>query len=187
MTFPCIVCQNIYNGDFLWNLHGNSISEDRHLLCSSCLIKFSKKNATCPLKCGNPYMPVQLNPGYKELLTNVNLDFALKHPTHLNVPDAQDLENQQLWMEIINNVDKYIIQDNYPIVYGCGKFRELTFYMNSLKSHSIENNLKAVISLHDHTFGEDIEIKVGCKRQIREDDNRLHEFNLGEIFALETT
>ena len=81
MNFPCVICQYIFKGEYLWNIHGSSLDEDRHILCTPCLIKYSYKNAKCPLRCNNVFNPVQLNPGYKSLITIANEEFIKNNPT----------------------------------------------------------------------------------------------------------
>ena len=71
----CMICQYIYDGEYFWNIHGTSKNEDRHLLCTQCLIKFAKKNIQCPYKCTSEFNPIQLQPGYKQLITNQNNDY----------------------------------------------------------------------------------------------------------------
>ena len=61
MNFPCMICHYVFDGEILWNVHSQSVVEDRHLLCNFCLIKFCSKNIQCPLKCNNHYHPSDHN------------------------------------------------------------------------------------------------------------------------------
>lgn len=193
MNFPCAICQYILNGDYLWNIHGSSLNEDRHLLCTPCLIKFSYKNAKCPLRCNNVFNPVQLNPGYKQLVTSANEDFIKNNPTNEANPDKEILENRQQWNEMIHDIDEYIHIDYYPIIYGTGLFENLTYYMRTLKSSDFEENFATIYKLKKESkITDSLSIKVGIKRKLIEEQMRDEiiaqrpriNINLSELFDL---
>ena len=146
MSFPCIICQYVFKGDYLWNIHGDSMLEDRHLLCTRCLVKFSHKNAVCPLKCHNIFNPMRLNPGYKSLISKSNKEHVEKNPSDLCVPDDEILKNQKDWDTIVQNIEKYITVDTTPYIYGFGKFCQLTCYMYTLKSIEFEDKMREIIT-----------------------------------------
>ena len=172
INFPCLICQCVYDGRFLWNIHGNSISEDRHLLCTPCLIKYSKPNAVCPLRCGDPFAPLQLNPGYRSLITKANSDFVSNNPTDTSVPTDSCVEQQELWLKLVTNVDSYITLDHHPVVYGWGKFRQLTYFMSTLKTESVHDNIKDIFALKSESLS-NLDIRVGAKRKADEMTQRL--------------
>ena len=170
MNFPCAICQYILKGEYLWNIHGSSLDEDRHLLCTPCLIKYSHKNAKCPLRCNNVFNPVQLNPGYKQLVTLANDEFIKKNPTHEANPDKEILENRQQWQTIIKKIDEYISVDYYPITYGTGLFETLTYYMRTLKSSDFEENFSTIYKMNEElNLSDSLSIKVGIKRKLIEE------------------
>ena len=193
MNFPCVICQYIFKGEYLWNIHGSSLDEDRHILCTPCLIKYSHKNAVCPLRCKNEFNPVQLNPGYKTLVTTANEEYITNHPTSLAIADEDVLENRELWNKIIISIDDYIHLDYYPVVYGNGMFQKLTYYMRTLKSSEFEEKLNHIYQMNKESeFSESLSIKVGVKRKLIEE--QIHEeviaqrprinIDLSELFAL---
>ena len=178
MSFPCIICHFIFKGKHLWNIHGSSLDEDRHLLCSSCLIKYSEKNAKCPLRCNNKFNPVKLNPGYEQLITSLHYKYIKEHPGHQSIPDEDTIKNRKLWNKLIKNVDEYINLDYYPVIYGIGIFRNLTLFMRTLKSKHFEDNLEEILNINNEEQLSDIlHVKVGVKRKYMEEqiEQELHE------------
>lgn len=166
--FPCLICQFVYDGKYLWNIHGNSLTEDRHMLCTPCLIKYCSRNTICPLRCGDPFNPVQLNPGYKRLVTRSNREFIEKFPEDTSIPNESTIKNQKLWLELVTNVEQFITVDTAPVVYGWGRFRHLTYFMHTLKSDSVSKNIEKILKLKSQEFSEDLDIKVGIKRKLHE-------------------
>ena len=168
LNFPCLICQFIYDGQFLWNIHGTSLTEDRHMLCTPCLIKFADKNIICPLRCGNPFTPLQLNLGYKKLVTRANKEFIEQFPNETCIPSESNIKNQKIWLELIDNIENYVALDQFPTVYGWGKFRHLTYFMSTLKSNCFHKNIGKILELKQQDFSEDLDIKVGLKRKLEE-------------------
>ena len=176
MNFPCVICQYLFKGDYLWNIHGSSLDEDRHLLCTHCLIKYSHKNAKCPLRCNNVFNPVQLNPGYKGLITLANEKFMKNNPKHEAMADKEVLENRELWNKIILNIDEYIHSDYYPVTYGHGMFKNLTYYMRTLKSTDFEENIEKIYKINSESkLSDSLSVKVGVKRKLIEEQIKEEE------------
>ena len=176
MNFPCVICQYLFKGDYLWNIHGSSQDEDRHLLCTHCLIKYSHKNAKCPLRCNNVFNPVQLNPGYKGLITLANEKFMKNNPKHEAMADKEVLENRELWNKIILNIDEYIHSDYYPVTYGHGIFKNLTYYMRTLKSTDFEENIEKIYKINSESkLSDSLSVKVGVKRKLIEEQIKEEE------------
>ena len=170
MSFPCAICQNLFDGVFLWNMHGSSMDEDRHILCTPCLIKFSSKNAKCPLRCQNSFNPVKLNPGYSELITLCNKNFIKMNPNHHSIPDDDVLKNIKLWDKLITNIEDYINLDYYPNIYGTGLIRTLTCFMRNLKSNNLEESIEEIFNINQKTnLTETFSIKIGIKRKYIEE------------------
>jgi len=166
MSFPCLICQYIFEGKYLWNIHGSSLDEDRHLLCSTCLIKYSEKNVKCPLRCNNTFNPIKLNSGYEQLITGLHETFVKENIKHQSIPDEDIIKNRKLWNKLIHNVEDYINLDFYPIVYGIGVFRNLTYFMRTLKSTDFENNIEEIFKINKQIKLTDIfNIKIGVKRK----------------------
>ena len=186
MNFPCAICQYIFKGDYLWNIHKSSLDEDRHLLCTPCLIKYSHKNAKCPLRCNNVFNPVQLNPGYKQLITLANEDFIKNNPTHVANPDDEILENRELWDKIITNIDEYINLDYYPNIYGTGLFRTLTCFMRTLKSTDFEDNISNILKMNnDLKLSNSLTVKIGIKRKVLDDQIEQERFEPAQVLEID--
>ena len=182
MNFPCVICQYLFKGDYLWNIHGYSLDEDRHLLCTHCLIKYSNKNIICPLRCNNSFNPVQLNPGYKQLVTLANEEFLKNNPTHEAIADEDVLENRELWDKIIRNVEEYINFDYYPIIYGTGLFRTLTSFMRTMKSEDFEDNISNILKMNnDLKISDSLTVKIGIKRKALDEDETFEPAQVLEI------
>ena len=176
MNFPCSICQYIFSGEHLWNIHGNSFDEDRHILCTPCLIKFSHKNAKCPLRCNNSFNPVPLNPGYKNLISLVNEKFMIDNPNDESVPDKDITKNRELWKKLIDNIEDYIHLDFYQDIYGTGPFKNLTCFMNTLKSNEFDENIGQIIKMNDEScLPDNFTVKLGVKRKHIEDQIRQEE------------
>ena len=195
MNFPCAICQYTLNGDFLWNIHGSSLDEDRHILCTPCLIKYSHENAKCPLRCHNTFNPVRLNKGYNKLITHTNELFINNNSDDKSIPDDDVLKNIQLWNKLIDNIEDYIELDYYPVVYGTGVFKNITHYMRTLKSNDFEDSIEEIFKINNvQNLDDKLTLKIGLKRKIIEDQieeetntqrPRIH-FNLSDLFEIHT-
>ena len=111
-----------------------------------------------------------MNPGYNALVTLANYEYIKKHPTSEAIADEDVLENRELWNKIITNIDEYIHLDYYPVIYGTGLFKNLTYYMRTLKSTDFEESIDKIYKINSESkLSDSLSVKVGVKRKLIEE------------------